>query len=187
MKIDWDTVSTDLTGDQVASASEPVGRFILVHTQFELLLGRLIAACSGLADNQTAVHLVQALDSVSKRRIIDAVSSIYGSDPNGVVPNFRPQPELRKRLKALTMAFEAASKVRNTLAHGTLGRIHDRVFIGSIAATSFFKNTAGAENWIFIDAIDKAILAMFSAMDDGVILQKEFADLHRDILKDGAS
>lgn len=182
MRVDWNIVSSDLTADQVASANEPVGKFILIHTQFELLLGRIIAAGAGLADNQTAVHLVQALDAVSKKRIIDSISTIYASDPNGVVADFRPMPELRRRLKSITFAFEAFSKIRNTLAHGTIGRINDRVFIGSIAATSFFKNTAGAENWVFVDTIESSAVDMLNSMDDGVKLSEEFAEIHRNML-----
>lgn len=178
MKVDWDAVSTSLTVEQLESAYEPVGRFILIHTQFDLVLGRLVAAFSGLGGNQVVEHLLAALDAVNKKRIVESVASIFGDDPNNLVPDYRPLPELKKRMKKVALAFETASKVRNVLAHGTLGRLEERVFIGSMSAASFFKNTGGAESWVFIDEIDRHVAGMLVGMDDARKLQEEALRAH---------
>jgi len=178
MRVDWDAVSTELSGAQVESAYSPVGRFVLIHTQFDLLIGRLVTAFSGLGDNQVAQHLIHALDAGTKKKIVESVASIYGSDPNGLVPDYKPMPELRARLKKVAQAFNDASKIRNVLAHGTLGRLDERVFIGSMSAASFFKNTGGAESWVFIDTIDDHVLKMLSAMDEGSDMQRDFKRAH---------
>lgn len=176
--MDLSSLTTDLTQDEINSWYEAVGAIVITHTQMDLQIARLVGSFCGLHQSLAARHLIYTIGAVDKARTLHAIASTFKSDPHNQVENYEPIPELYGDLKRIAQDFDEHSKVRNVVCHGTLGKINNRLFIGSASAPQFFRNDGGAGAWVYLDEAADHVARMYSTLRKSTELQKRLAGIH---------
>lgn len=177
--MDFRAVTTDLSVEEIAGCYPWMGKIVLTHTQLDLQVARLVSTFANLHGSIVAKHLIYTIDAVSKNKILNAISSVFRSDPHGLVDGYEANPRLAKLFKELGEGFAEHSKIRNVVCHGTLGKVDGRLFMASAAAPQFFRNDGGVGGWVFFDKMTAYLDAMAVTLIAARDLELELRSAHR--------
>ena len=172
--VDWSTFSYDISGEELAECVFKLGEAILAFSTLEIQVARMLSAAFNTHVLPHGDALVGTVDAISKVKMLNGLASIYGSDLQGIIKDYKPVPELRARLKDLAKLFEGLLKQRNVMAHGTLAKCDGRLILGSTQLSARLRANGGSDSWVYFDEMSDYHRRCRAALAAAAVLRTDF-------------